>query len=74
MQQLCTHGIVVLSSVNGTFNAGETITGGTSAVTDTIQSDSVGMPGVRTFDFPRVKQIGMAGSPTYTADTALDIT
>jgi hypothetical protein len=32
------------------------------------------MKGVREFDFPRVKQIGMAGSPTYTADTALDST
>ena len=36
------HGVVVLSSVNGTFSAGETITGGTSGVTDVIQSDTVG--------------------------------
>ena len=68
------HGIVVISSVVGQFNAGETITGGTSGSTAAIQSDSLGMKGVREFDFPRVKQIGMAGTPTYTADTALDST
>ena len=68
------HGVVVLSSVNGTFTAGETITGGTSSTTDTIQTDSVGFPGVRNFELSAVKQIGMAGSPTYTSDTALDST
>src|SRR5210317_1235844 len=69
-----THGVVILSSVNGDFNAGETITGGTSSNTAVIQSDAVGLKGVTSFDFPQVKQIGMAGSPTYTADTALDAT
>ena len=39
--QAMKHGVVVLSSVNGTFSAGETITGGTSGVTDVIQSDTV---------------------------------
>jgi hypothetical protein len=67
------HGIVILSSVNGSFSAGETITGGTSSNTATIQSDAVGLLGVTEFDFTQVKQIGMAGSPTYTADTALDV-
>jgi len=69
-----THGVVIISSTNGTFTAGETITGGTSSSTAVIQSDAVGLNGVQTFDFPKVKQIGMAGSPTYTADTALDFT
>jgi len=68
------HGVVILSSVNGDFVAGETITGGTSSNTAAIQSDAVGFKGVTNFDFPQVKQIGMAGSPTYTADTALDVT
>jgi hypothetical protein len=69
-----THGVVILSSVNGDFNTGETITGGTSSNTATIQSDAVGFKGVRGFDFPSIKHIGMAGSPTYTADTSLDAT
>src|SRR5210317_1494586 len=69
-----THGVVILSSVNGDFSAGETITGGTSSSTAVIQSDAVGLKGVTSFDFPQIKHIGMAGSPTYTADTALDAT
>ena len=32
-----------------------------------IQSDAVGMKGVREFDVSSVKQIGMAGSPAYTS-------
>ena len=69
-----THGVVILSSVNGTFIPGETITGGISGNTAVIQSDAVGLKGARSFDFPSVKHIGMAGSPTYTADTSLDAT
>ena len=57
------HGLVICSNVNGTFVAGETITGGTSGVTDVIQSDAVGMKGVRSFDFTAVKQLGQAGTP-----------
>ena len=57
------HGVVVCSSVNGTFVAGETITGGTSGVTDIIQSDAVGLKGVRSFDFSAVKQLGQSGTP-----------
>ena len=68
------HGVVVLNNVVGTFQAGETITGGTSSNTADIQSDRYGFKGVRAFDFPSVKQIGMSGSPTYTADTATDST
>ena len=68
------HGVVVVSNVNGTFIPSETITGGTSSNTATIQSNVIGFKGVTSYDFPQVKQIGMAGSPTYTADTALDNT
>ena len=71
---LALHGVVVVSNVNGTFIAGETITGGTSGLTANIQSDSIGFKGATSYDFPQVKQIGMAGSPTYTSDTALDNT
>jgi len=62
------HGVVVVSSTNGTFVAGETITGGTSSNTASIQSNALGFNGVTVFDFPQVKQIGMAGTPAYTAD------
>ncbi|MDA7798386.1 DUF4815 domain-containing protein [bacterium] len=65
-----THGVVVLSSTNGTFVAGETITGGTSSNTAIIQADAVGLKGVRQYDFSATKQIGMAGSPAYTADVS----
>src|SRR6056300_448443 len=68
------HGIVVVSNVQGDFVAGETITGGTSSNTAVIQSNAVGLKGVTPFDLPSVKQIAMAGSPTFTADTALDAT
>jgi len=69
-----THGVVVVSNVQGTFNTGETITGGTSSNTAVIQSNAVGFNAIRNYDFPSVKQIAMAGSPTYTADTATDAT
>ena len=67
-----THGVVVLNNVIGTFSAGETITGATSSVTAVIQRNAVGFNGVQTFNFNQVKQIGMSGSPTYTADTSTD--
>mgnify|MGYP001566988601 FL=1 len=65
-----THGVVVLSSTNGGFVTGETITGGTSSNTAIIQADAVGLKGVRQFDFSATKQIGMAGTPAYTADVS----
>ena len=68
------HGVVIVSNVQGTFSAGETITGGTSSNTADIQADAVGFKGVTSHDFTAVKQIAMAGSPTFTADTALDAT
>ena len=69
-----THGVVVLNNVIGSFVAGETITGATSALTAVIQSDRYGFKGAQTFDFTSVRQLGMAGTPTYTADTAIDST
>ena len=68
------HGLAIVSNVSGTFVAGETITGGTSSNTAVIQANAVGFKGATSFDFPQVKQVGMAGSPTYTADTSLDST
>ena len=68
------HGVVIVSNVQGDFTTGETITGGTSSNTAVIQSDAVGLKGVTSFDLPSVKQVAMAGSPTFTADTALDAT
>src|SRR6056300_1189098 len=68
------HTVVVLSNVEGTFSAGEVITGQTSNATGTIQSDTLGFKGVRTRDISAVKQIGIAGSPTYTADADLTST
>ena len=63
------HTVCVVSDVQGVFSAGETLTGGTSSNSGSIQSDAFGFKGVETFDFSAVKQISMAGSPTYTADT-----
>jgi len=66
-------GIVVVSNIEGQFLPGEVING-TSGNTATIANDTIGFKGVRSFDFPSVKQIGMSGSPTYTADVAIDST
>jgi len=69
-----THGVVVLSNVKGTFAINETITGQTSNNSATIQPDRLGLGGVSSRDISAVKQIGMAGSPTYTSDTDLTST
>lgn len=68
------HTTVVLSNVQGTFSAGETVTGDSSNATGSIQANSIGFKGATSFDFEQTKQVGMAGSPTYTADTVLNIT
>jgi len=67
-----THGVVVLNSVTGTFVSGETITGATSSYTAVIQNDRYSFLGADVKDFTQVKQIAMAGSPTYTADVSTD--
>ena len=61
----------LVSNVQGEFSAGETIVGQTSNNSATIQADTIGRKGVQTRDISAVKQIGMAGSPTYTADADL---
>ena len=68
------HTTVVLSNVQGSFSAGETVTGDISNATGSIQADSIGFKGATSFDFEQTKQVGMAGSPTYTADTVLNAT
>jgi len=70
------HGVAVLSSVNGTFIAGETITGGTSSNTAVIQSDAVGLKGVTSFDFSAVKHLGQSGTSGagYTSDVSRSAT
>jgi len=66
--------VVVLYNVSGTFTAGETITGGISSNTASIQADSRGFKGATSYDFSSTKQIGMPGTPDFTADTILDST
>src|SRR5210317_265664 len=68
------HTTIVVSNVEGTFSAGQTVTGQTSNSSLTLQSDVLGFKAVRTRDISAVKQIGMAGSPTYTADADLTST
>jgi hypothetical protein len=68
------HTVVVLSNVEGTFSAGEVVSGQSSSASGTIQADTLGFKGVRTREISSVKQVGMAGSPTYTADTVLTST
>src|SRR6056300_328544 len=68
------HTTIVVSNVEGTFSAGETVTGQTSNSSLTLQSDALGFKAVRTRDITAVKQICMAGSPTYTADADLTST
>tara|TARA_B100001057_G_scaffold499747_1_gene611596 strand:+ start:5276 stop:11542 length:6267 start_codon:yes stop_codon:yes gene_type:complete len=66
-----THGVIVLSNVKGTFAASEVVTGQTSNNSSTIQADVRGYTAVSSKEFSDVKQIGMAGSPAFTADTDL---
>ncbi len=68
------HTCLSLSNVQGEFVADETITGGTSAVVTSTQADRRGFKAVREYDFRDSKQISMAGTPVFTADTALDST
>jgi hypothetical protein len=68
------HTTIVVSNVEGTFSAGEVVTGQTSNSSLTLQSDALGFKAVRTRDISAVKQIGMAGTPPYTADADLTST
>ena len=62
---------VVLSDVQGEFVAGETITGGTSSNTAVIKADVFGNKAFTSFGSSDVKEITMAGTPTYTAQADL---
>jgi hypothetical protein len=68
------HDVVVLSNVKGTFSDGETITGGTSSVTATVQYSALRCKGFEQKDFTQVKGVSMAGSPVFTADVDLTST
>src|SRR6056300_407740 len=68
------HTTIDVTNVEGTFSAGEVATGQTSNSSLTLQSDALGFKAVRTRDVTAVKQIGMAGTPTYTADADLTST
>jgi hypothetical protein len=63
--------MIVVSNVNGEFTPGETITGSSSSNTATIKKDLLGHKGFTSFEFSDTKEITMAGSPTYTAQTDL---
>ena len=67
------HTTIVVSNVEGTFSAGEVVTGQTSNASLTLQANALGFKAVGTRDITAVKQIGMAGSPAYTADTSFNI-
>ena len=66
------HGVVIVSNVKGTFVAGETITGGVSGNTITIQNDILGFKGATSYDFSLNKSVWQVHA--YTSDTALDNT
>ena len=68
------HTTIVVGNVEGTFSAGEVVTGQTSNAALTLQTNALGFKAVGTRDITAVKQIGMAGSPAYTADTSLTST
>ena len=63
---------LILGNVKGEFTPGETITGSTTSTSGTLQANVMGLKAVRSYDFAEVRQIAMAGSPTYTADTVIN--
>ena len=67
-----THGVVIVSNVQGGFVAGETITGGTSSNTAILQTNILGRQAATSFGPSDIKQVAMAGSPTYTSDVVRD--
>ena len=65
---------VVVSNVQGEFVAGETVTGGTSSNTAVVKANVLGNKGFTSYGSSDIKEITMAGSPTYTAQTELSST
>jgi hypothetical protein len=69
------HDVVVLSNVKGTFTDGETITGGTSSVTATVQYSALRCKGFEQKEFNQTKGISQTSSlENYTADVDLTAT
>jgi hypothetical protein len=66
------HGVVVVSSVTGTFVPNETLTGSISTNTAVTQLDVIGFKAVKSFDFSAVKQLYNSASAAYSSDTSLD--
>jgi hypothetical protein len=62
---------VVVSNVQGDFLPNETVTGGTSSNTATTKTDVFENKAFTSYGSSDVKEITMAGSPTYTAQTEL---
>ena len=62
---------VVVSNVQGEFVAGETVTGATSSNTAVVKANVLGNKGFTSYGSSDIKEITMAGSPTYTAQTEL---
>jgi len=64
-------GKVVISNVQGEFSDGETITGGTSSNTAIVKTSVIGNRGFTSYGSSDIKEITMAGTPNYTAQTEL---
>jgi len=68
------HTTIVLNNIQGEFAVGETITAPTNSRTGVVQFNSFGCKGFEQKEFGQTKGISMAGSPTFTANTSLDLT
>jgi len=64
---------IVISNVSGRFSAGETVAD-ESSNSGAILADLSDRKGVTEYQFAEVKSVGMAGSPTFTADAVLTVT
>ena len=68
------HTVIVLNNIKGEFTPGETITAPTNTRTGTVQFTAFGCKGFEQKEFSQTKGVSMAGSPTFTANAALDST
>ena len=68
------HTVIVLNNIKGEFAGGETISAPTNTRTGVVQFDSYACKAFQQKEFNQTKGISMAGSPTYTANAALDST
>ena len=67
-----THQVLIINNSVGFWNQNEIVTGQQSGATMRIQRNAFNFRAIRGYDFSDVKQISMSGSPTYTADVAID--